>query len=104
MDPLGSILIMGAACCLLLALQWGGDAKPWSSSDVIGCLAGAVSIGALFICWQWKRQERALLTPRIFKKRSIWTGSISLFFLGAQGYAVSHLHSVIPLLCIWTPG
>ncbi|KAH8763620.1 major facilitator superfamily domain-containing protein [Diaporthe sp. PMI_573] len=88
MDPLGSMLIMGAACCLLLALQWGGDAKLWSSADVIGCLVGAVSIGTLFLCWQWKRQERALIIPRVFKRRSVWTGSMSLFFLGAQAYAV----------------
>ncbi|ROW18055.1 hypothetical protein VPNG_00330 [Cytospora leucostoma] len=88
MDPLGSVLIMGSACCLLLALQWAGDTKPWKSSDVIGCLAGGVSISVLFILWQRKRQERALITPRVFKQRSIWTGCTSLFFLGAQAYAV----------------
>lgn len=92
MDPLGSILIMGSACCLLLALQWGGDGRPWDSSDVIGCLVGAVILAALFLLWQWRRQERALIIPRVFKQRSIWTGSISVFFLGAQAYAVSYLY------------
>lgn len=102
MDPIGSMLIMGSACCILLALQWGSDSKPWSSADVIGCLAGGVSIGALFLYWQRKRQEHALIPPRIFKQRSIWTGSISLFFLGAQAYAVGQLHYVFPHPCIWT--
>lgn len=94
MDPLGSMLIMGAACCLLLALQWGGDAKPWNSPDVIGCLVGAVTIGVIFLLWQWKRQERALIIPRVFKQRSVWTGSVALFCLGAQAYAVGQIDSV----------
>jgi hypothetical protein len=99
MDPLGSILIMGAACCLLLAMQWGGDAKPWNSPDVIGCLVGAAIIGTLFLHWQWRRQERALIIPRVFKQRSIWTGSISVFFLGAQAYAVRRLHFISAQFC-----
>lgn len=91
MDLLGALIFVGAACCLLLALQWGGQTKPWKSADVIGCLVGTVVLGVLFLYWQWRRKENALITPRVFMQRSIWTASGVLFFLGAQGYSVSAL-------------
>ncbi len=30
MDVAGAILLVGAVCCLLLALQWGGNSFPWN--------------------------------------------------------------------------
>ncbi|KAI1471099.1 MFS general substrate transporter [Daldinia caldariorum] len=86
MDPLGSLIFISAVCCLVLALHWGGQSKPWNSADVIGCLIGAGLIGILFIYLQWRRGESALIRLRVFKKRSIWTGSLVLFFLGAGTY------------------
>ncbi|KAG6356246.1 hypothetical protein INS49_015633 [Diaporthe citri] len=86
MDPLGSIVFIGATCCLMLSLHWGGQSKSWASADVIGCLVGAGLIGALFIYLQWRRGDSALIPLRIFKKRSIWTSSMVLFCLGAGTY------------------
>ncbi|KAM4054661.1 major facilitator superfamily protein [Hirsutella rhossiliensis] len=89
MDPLGCDVFIGAICCLLLALQWGGQQKAWSSADVIGCLVGGFLIAALFAYWQWRRGDVALIPLRVLKKRSIWTGAVVLFFFGAQTYVVS---------------
>ncbi|KAI1074868.1 MFS general substrate transporter [Whalleya microplaca] len=86
MDPIGCLVFIGAICCLLLALQWGGQTKPWNSSDVIGCLVGAAAIAALFVYLEWRRKDTALIPLRIMGKRSIWTGAAVLFFLGAQTY------------------
>ncbi|KAI7782175.1 hypothetical protein LA080_013719 [Diaporthe eres] len=86
MDPLGCLLFTAAACCLLLALQWGGQTKPWNSPDVIGCLVGAFSIGSCFTWVQLKRGDNALIPLRVLHKRSVWTGAMVLFFLGAQTY------------------
>ncbi|KAM7211072.1 Major facilitator superfamily domain containing protein [Rhypophila decipiens] len=86
MDWLGALLFLGATTCLLLALQWGGQTKSWHSPDVVGCFVGAGIIFTLFIAWQLQRQDRALIPPRIWRKRSIWAGSGVLFFLGAQTY------------------
>lgn len=89
LDPLGSLVFLGAICALLLGLQWGGQTKPWSSPDVIGCLVGSVLILALFFFIQWKKKEKALIPLRILAKRSIWTSGMVLFFLGAQVNIVS---------------
>ncbi|CAH0038141.1 unnamed protein product [Clonostachys solani] len=38
MDVFGALIFTSCICCLVLALQWGGQTKPWKSADVIGCL------------------------------------------------------------------
>lgn len=87
-DPVGCFVFIGAVCCLLLALQWGGQSKPWRSSMVIGLLVGFIALGCLFVYLQWRRQDRALISLRVFRKRSIFTGAMVLFFLGASTYLV----------------
>ncbi|OJJ70255.1 hypothetical protein ASPBRDRAFT_129786 [Aspergillus brasiliensis CBS 101740] len=86
MDFVGCALFLAAVCCLLLALQWGGQTKPWSSSTVIGLLVGSAALALLFIFVQWKRQERALITLRVFSRRSVFTSAMVLFFLGGSTY------------------
>lgn len=99
MDFLGCALFLAAVCCLLLALQWGGQTKPWSSSTVIGLLVGSAALALVFIFIQWKRQERALITLRVFCRRSVFTSAMVLFFLGGSTYLVSQLPVLlVPIL------
>ena len=35
LDFVGAILVAGAVTCLVMALQWGGNTKPWGDKDVI---------------------------------------------------------------------
>lgn len=35
LDWLGMLLTLGGVTSLVLALQWGGNTKPWDSADVI---------------------------------------------------------------------
>jgi EmrB/QacA subfamily drug resistance transporter len=48
-DFAGAILASGATISLLLGLTWGGQTYPWGSVQVIGVLAGAALLFALFI-------------------------------------------------------
>ena len=99
MDPLGCLVFIGAICCLLLALQWGGQTKPWSSSTVVGLLVGSIVLASVFGYLQWRRQERALIPLRVLRKRSIYTGAMVLFFLGASTYLVApSLHKLFELM------
>lgn len=95
MDPIGCLMFIGAVCCLLLALQWGGQSKPWESSTVIGLLIGFFALSCVFALLAWKRQDRALIPPRVFRRRSIFTGAMVLFFLGASTYLV-----IIPFMYV----
>lgn len=87
-DPLGCFCFVAAVCCLLLALQWGGQSRPWNSSTIIGLLVGFGLLSCVFGYIQWKLGERATIPLRILRQRSILTGSGTLFFLGASTYVV----------------
>ena len=95
LDPLGVLTFIGAICCLLLALQWGGQTLPWSSSKVIGLFVGFGLLMMAFCIIQWKRGETATIPFRVLRQRSILMGSCFLFFLGMTVYVV-FLHNLIP--------
>ena len=88
MDLGGTILFIAAICCLVLALQWGGQTMPWKSANVIGLLIGFGLLIFLFGFIQYQRGEEALIPLRILGQRSILVGSIFLFFLGMFNYVV----------------
>jgi MFS transporter, DHA2 family, glioxin efflux transporter len=79
MDLIGTFTIMAAVICLLLALQWGGVSKAWSSADVIGTLIGFGLLAIAFTAIEWWQKERALLVPHILKQRVIYVGCIFSF-------------------------
>jgi protein-S-isoprenylcysteine O-methyltransferase Ste14 len=93
MDPLGCLIFISTVCCLLLALEWGGQTKPWNSPTVISLLVLFVILGLVFAYLQWRRKDRALIPIRVLKKRSIYTSAMVLFFLGASNYLVSSFRS-----------
>ncbi|KAI1270277.1 major facilitator superfamily domain-containing protein [Xylariaceae sp. FL1019] len=66
LDFIGFLLIAGAFTQLLLVLQWGGLVHAWSSSVEIGLFVGAGVVLVLFVLWQLRRGEDALIPPRIF--------------------------------------
>lgn len=88
MDFVGATLFLAAICCLVLALQWGGQTLPWRSSTVIGLFVGAGFILLMFAFVQWRRGDDALIPLRIFRQRSILMGSIYLLFFGMLNYIV----------------
>ena len=71
MDLIGTFVLMAAAVCLILALQWGGVTKAWGDSEVIGTLIGFFVIIALFIGIEIYLGDRALIVPRLVKKKTI---------------------------------
>ncbi|KAI1347435.1 major facilitator superfamily domain-containing protein [Xylaria sp. FL0043] len=84
MDFLGTTLVMGATIALTLALQYSGVTYAWNSSVVIGLLVGFVVISLALIAAEIWQGERAMLTPRIIKKRTVWVNAVwGFFYAGA---------------------
>ena len=79
MDPLGTVTILAAVVCYILALQWGGTTKPWNSSPVIGTLIGFVLLLVVFGLVEWKMGDRAVLQGRFLKQRAILVNLIYIF-------------------------
>lgn len=76
MDFPGSLTFMAAVVCYLLAMQWGGTSRPWSSGSVIGTLVAFIVLMIIFIGIEWFSGDRALLQFRFLKHRTIAAQSI----------------------------
>ncbi|KAK4890189.1 hypothetical protein LTR27_011071 [Elasticomyces elasticus] len=80
-NPISYALWCAALVCYLLALQYGGQSKAWSSATVIGTLVGFVGLLISGFVWDWSCGERALLQPRLLKIRAIRAAAPFVFFL-----------------------
>ncbi|KAJ7254980.1 transporter [Mycena haematopus] len=72
LDFVGATLIAAAMTCLVLALQWGGNTKPWGDKAVIICFVFAGALTAAYVWWEIHVDERAMTPTAVFKSRSIW--------------------------------
>ena len=88
MDLPGTLLIMASVICYLLAMQWGGTTKPWSSGSVIALLVVfGVTIPA-FVAVELYQGDRALLVPRLLRKRYVGVGCAFNFFLAGSFFVL----------------
>jgi hypothetical protein len=88
MDPLGVVLVMGGIISFILAVEYGGQKKPWDSSTVIGLLVGFVLIWGVFIAWEFYNSERAMISRRLFGQRSVWQPATFQFFFAASYFVL----------------
>ena len=88
MDLGGAAILIGAVCCLLLALQWGGTASPWNSARIIVLFAGFGLLSLTFGILQWKLGETATTPLRILRQRSIYMGSSFVAFTNMAIFTV----------------
>ncbi|KAK6066039.1 major facilitator superfamily transporter [Seiridium cupressi] len=92
MDFLGTVLIMGASLALLLALQYGGVTHAWNSSVVISLLVGFVVMVLALISIEIWQGERAMLTPRLLRQRSVCVSGVwGFFFAGSYFVTLYYL-------------
>ncbi|KAJ7269948.1 putative transporter [Mycena rebaudengoi] len=72
LDFIGATLVAGAVTCLVLALQWGGNIKPWGDKAVIICFVFSALLAVICIFWEVHIGDRAMVPKVIFKSRSIY--------------------------------
>ncbi|KAJ7052196.1 ABC transporter [Mycena amicta] len=72
LDYLGATLVAAFVTCLVLALQWGGNTKPWNAPAVIVCFVLFGVFLAAAIAWEIWLGERAMVPTAIFKSRSVY--------------------------------
>jgi hypothetical protein len=81
LDLPGFVLISPAAVMFLLGLQYGGNQYAWNSSVVIGLLVGAGVMFALFLVWEHKQGDEAMVPFAMLTHRIIWSAAGNTFFL-----------------------
>ncbi|KAF7318484.1 MFS general substrate transporter [Mycena chlorophos] len=68
----GATLLAGTITSLVLALQWGGNTKPWNDGSVIASfvVAGVLAVATVF--WEIWLGDRAMVPTAIFKSGSVY--------------------------------
>ncbi len=80
LDFAGMALLVGSLVFFFLALEWAGVTKTWTSADDVGTLVGWPVLTIVFALVEWKQGERALVVPRILKRRVIAVLSVYIFW------------------------
>lgn len=74
LDLFGFALFAPATIMLPMALQFGsGIAYAWNSATIIGLLYGAGVTALVFIAWEVKMGDRAMIPGGMLRKRIVWT-------------------------------
>lgn len=84
LDLPGFMLISPAAVMFLLGLQYGGNQFAWDSPVVIGLLAGAAATFGLFLFWERRQGDDAMVPFAMLTHRIIWSAAGNMFFLMAS--------------------
>jgi EmrB/QacA subfamily drug resistance transporter len=92
-DYLGTVLLAGAATCVVLLTSWGGTTYPWLSAPVFGLGAGTV---ILAVAW-WLSAGHAAepVLPRRLFRNPVFSVSAGISF--AAGFALFGATAFLPL-------
>ncbi|HEY0454038.1 MDR family MFS transporter [Actinophytocola sp.] len=80
-DYLGAVLLVAATSVLVLISIWGGTEYPWLSAPILGLIAAAVVLAALFLAWE-RRAKEPILPLSLFRLREISVAMAITFIIG----------------------
>lgn len=73
LDLIGFLLFVPPSLMLLLALQFGsGNTHAWNSATVIGLLVGSAVLAVVFVLWERRMGDLAMIPGNIVKQRIVW--------------------------------
>ena len=85
MDTIGFALFAPFAIQFLLALQWGGTKYAWSDSKIIGLFCGAAGTLCVFLVWEHRIGDNAMIPFSIIRQRIVWCSCLVIgFFFGSM--------------------
>lgn len=80
-DLTGFALFAPASIMFLLALQFGASEYSWNSREVIGLLCGAGALMLVFLAWEWRTGDDAMIPLGLVARRVMWCSSLTSAFL-----------------------
>ncbi|EXJ80524.1 hypothetical protein A1O1_08670 [Capronia coronata CBS 617.96] len=80
LDLLGFAIFAPASIQFFLALQYGGNQYSWNSPTVIGLFCGAGVTFILFLVWDYRRGDAAMVPFSILRQRVVWSSCAVIFF------------------------
>jgi hypothetical protein len=92
LDLIGFSFFASAAIQFILALEWGGGRYPWSSTTVIGLFCGSFSTTLVFVAWEYRMGDKAMIPLSIIRRRVVWSSCINYAcFVGSMLSATYYL-------------
>ncbi|KAJ6448342.1 putative MFS transporter [Mycena sanguinolenta] len=76
LDLPGFGLLLSSLVCFTLALQWGGQTKPWNDGSVITTLVLWVVLTLAFLVVEWLQGAYAMVPLSLLKSRMIWSNAL----------------------------
>ncbi|KAG7090378.1 hypothetical protein E1B28_009497 [Marasmius oreades] len=80
MDWIGTLLSFGFVTFMLIALQWGGNERPWSDPVVIVFLVLSGVLMVAFVAWEHRLGSRALVPIDMMLRKNVFASSFSALF------------------------
>ncbi|KAJ6436940.1 hypothetical protein O9K51_10476 [Purpureocillium lavendulum] len=80
-DFLGFVLFASASIMLLLALQFGSGDYGWKSSQVIGLFCGAGVTAAVFVYWERRMGDDAMIPLPMVRQKVVWSSELNFALL-----------------------
>jgi MFS family permease len=87
-DLLGMAAFIPFIVCLLLALQWGGSAFPWSDGRIIALLVLAGVLLIAFAVIEIRQGDKATVPPSVARNRTVWSSALYMFLLFGSYIAI----------------
>ncbi|KAL3440264.1 major facilitator superfamily domain-containing protein [Aspergillus insuetus] len=81
LDIPGFTLFAGSVIMLLFALNWGGTSYSWNSSVIIGLLVGSGAAFIVFVAWEYRVGEEAMIPLSLVRRQIIWASCVNYTFL-----------------------
>lgn len=81
LDLGGFALLAPAMAMFLAALQFGGSDPnhPWNSSLVIGLFCGAGASTVMFVVWERRVGDTAMIPGSVIRRREVWSSCGHIF-------------------------
>jgi hypothetical protein len=77
LDLVGFLIFSPASIMFLMALQFGsGETYAWNSATIIGLFVGAGLMGIIFVFWERRMGDRAMLPGSLLKQRIVLVSAL----------------------------
>lgn len=81
LDLTGFLIFAPCTVMFLLALEWGGEDYAWDSARIIGLFCGGGGLLLVFIYWEYRAGDLAMIPLPVVRKRQVWTSCLSMLLL-----------------------
>lgn len=94
LDLPGCAIFAPAIIMLLLALEWGGVRYSWSSPTIIGLFCGAAGTFCVFLAWESRRGDRAMMPLGLFRNSIVSCAVVANIMSNGAFFLITYYLSV----------